>query len=153
EPWTECCERIRERLPDCQWLRVENIALGEADATGRLVIGARSVENHIQTEADRRNGMVGSIPVVICRGDTACNRLGRIPNVVKVDVEGYEEEVLEGMGGVLASPVLRGIMVEVHFFKLEKRGRLTAPSRIQHLLKDKGFRTRWVDASHLFATR
>jgi FkbM family methyltransferase len=153
EPWAEGCERIRERLPDCQWLRVENIALGEADTTGRLVFGTMSVENHIETEADRLNGMMGSIPVVVCRGDTICNRLGKIPNVVKVDVEGYEEEVLEGMGGMLASPVLRGIMVEVHFLKLEKRGRLTAPNHIQQLLEDKGFRTRWVDASHLFATR
>ena len=153
EPCVESCERTRERLPDCAWLRIENVALGEADTTGRLVIGAESVENHIETEEDRLNGVGDSIPVVICRGDTVSDRMGRVPNVVKVDVEGFEEEVLEGMQRGLASPVLRAVLVEVHFLKLEKRGRLAAPSRIQKLLEGKGFRTRWVDASHLFATR
>jgi hypothetical protein len=90
---------------------------------------------------------------VISRGDTARNRLGRTPNVIKVDVEGFEEEVLLGMGDVLTSPELRSVLVEVHFLKLEVRGRATAPVRIEKLLKSKGFRTDWVDASHLVGTR
>ena len=153
EPWAESCARIRERLPDCAWLQVENVALGDADAHGRLVTEAESVENHIATEADALNGDAGAFPITICRGDTASERLGRVPNVIKVDVEGFEEEVLNGMGAMLASPTLRSVLTEVHFLKLEKRGRLTAPSRIEKLLKGNGFKTRWVDASHLFATR
>jgi len=153
EPWAESCQRIRQRLPDCSWLQVENVALGQTDATGRLVTGADSVDNHIQTEAETLDGNAASIPVVICRGDTVCNRLGRVPNVVKVDVEGFEEEVLRGMGDLLSSPALRCLLVEVHFKKLELRGQPMAPVRIEKLLRASGFRTRWVDASHLFATR
>ena len=153
EPWAESCVRIRERLPECTWLRVENVALGEEDATGRLVTATDSVENHIETDTDTRDGVAGSVPVIICRGDQVCERLGAVPNVIKVDVEGFEEEVLSGMGQVLASPVLRNVLVEVHFLKLERRGKLTAPTRIQKLLELKGFRTKWVDSSHLFATR
>ena len=150
EPFADSCARIRERVPDCAWLQVENIALGEADTTGRLVTGAESVENHLAAEAD---DSAGTVPVAICRGDTVCGRLGRVPNVVKVDVEGFEEEVLAGMGEMLASPELRSLLVEVHFLKLEMRGRATAPVRIEKLLGGKGFKTKWVDASHLFATR
>jgi FkbM family methyltransferase len=153
EPGVEACESIRARIPDCAWLQVENAALGETDTTGRLVIAEGSVDNHVATDADAANGDVNSIPVAISRGDTVCRRLGRTPNVVKVDVEGFEEEVLLGMGEVLKSPELRNVLVEVHFLKLEMRGRATAPVRIEKLLKSNGFATKWVDASHLVATR
>jgi FkbM family methyltransferase len=153
EPSAESCDRIRERLPHCDWLQVENVALGQEDAPGRLVTGTDSWGNHIETAADDPSGVDGSVPVLICRGDGVCDRLGRIPNVVKVDVEGFEEDVLKGMRQTLASPALRHILVEVHFLKLEQRGELMAPSRIQKLLESAGFKTNWVDTSHLFATR
>jgi FkbM family methyltransferase len=153
EPFLESCDRIRERMPECAWLRVENIALGESDTTGRLMTSEESVQNHIASEAEAIDASGESVPVAISRGDTVCSRLGRVPNVVKVDVEGFEEEVLAGMGKMLASPTLRSVLVEVHFSKLELRGRAHAPVRIERLLRGKGFRTRWVDASHLFATR
>lgn len=153
EPARESFEAIQQQLPDCSWLRVENVALGEDDTTGRLVIARGSVENHIETEVDRTNGSVKSVPVVICRGDTVCERMERRPNVIKVDVEGFEEEVLLGMGNVLSSPELRSVLVEVHFMQLENRGRATAPARIEKMLKLKGFHTNWVDMSHLEAAR
>jgi len=153
EPFPEACDRIRERVPNCEWLQVENVALGDEDTTGRLVTCLKSVENHVETEMDKRQGTIGSIPIKICRGDTVCDRLGQVPNVVKVDVEGFEEEVLEGMGKMLTYPDLRSILVEVHFMKLEMRGQPAAPIRIEKLLGAKGFKTNWVDASHLFATR
>jgi FkbM family methyltransferase len=153
EPTLESFENIRRRLPNCEWLTVENVALGETDTTGRLVIAEGSVENHIETVVEQLNHEVNSVPVVICRGDTICERLGQTPNVVKIDVEGFEEEVLGGMEKMLADPALRSVLVEVHFMKLELRGRATAPIRIEKLLRNKGFRTNWVDVSHLVATR
>ena len=154
EPFADSCERIRQRLPDCAWLQVENVALGETDTTGTLVTGAESMNNHLETEVDKQlPAGADSIPVIVCRGDTLCNRLGRVPNVIKVDVEGFEEEVLSGMEQTLASPTLRSVLVEVHFSRLEMRGRATAPIRIEKLLGGKGFKTTWVDASHLFAAR
>jgi len=153
EPLHECCERIRERVPSCDWLQVENISLGDTDTTGRLVTGPKSIENHVETETDMRNGTTGSIPVKICRGDTMCDRLGQVPNVVKIDVEGFEEEVLDGMSKMLQSAGLRSVLVEVHFQKLEMRGKGMAPVRIEKLLGAKGFKTNWLDASHVFGTR
>jgi FkbM family methyltransferase len=152
EPSAESYKNIRQRVPDCAWLQVENVALGDADAKGLLVLEGDSVESHIATGTEAKGG-ANSTVVEICRGDMICKRLGRVPNVIKVDVEGFEEEVLQGMGQILTSPDLRSVLVEVHFMKLEFRGKATAPIRIEKLLRSKGFKTNWVDASHLFATR
>lgn len=149
EPLPQCCDAIRARVPNCGWVRVENVALGNEDTTGRLMVTEESFGNHVAT--GREEGE--SISVQICRGDTVSQRLGQVPNVLKVDVEGFEEEVLQGMPQVLASATLRSVLVEVHFSKLETRGRSTAPIRIEKLLGDNGFRTTWVDSSHLFASR
>jgi FkbM family methyltransferase len=74
------------------------------------------------------------------------------PNVVKIDVEGYEPEVISGMQGVLQS--VRAAFVEVHFAILESRGMLHAPSDIVVTLRGLGFTTvTWVDASHIMALR
>jgi FkbM family methyltransferase len=75
------------------------------------------------------------------------------PNVLKVDVEGFEEDVLWGMREELANTDCRNVFLEVHFSLLEKRGFLRAPSRLISLLEDFGFRTRWLDQSHLSGSR
>jgi FkbM family methyltransferase len=74
------------------------------------------------------------------------------PNVVKIDVEGYEPEVIRGMRNILGS--VRAAFVEVHFAILEKRGLLQAPSEVVAELKELGFTSiKWVDASHIMALR
>lgn len=75
------------------------------------------------------------------------------PNVIKIDVEGFEWEVLEGLGAHLASSSLRAIGVEVHFGILRERGLADAPQRIEDLLVRNGFRLLWPDNSHLLAIR
>src|SRR5208337_2172509 len=81
-----------------------------------------------------------SSPVRIIRGDEYD---GPRPNVMKIDVEGFEEEVLTGMPRVLADPRLRAIFLEVHFALLEQRGKTTAPLRIERTLREYKFRTKW----------
>jgi FkbM family methyltransferase len=75
------------------------------------------------------------------------------PNILKVDVEGFEEDVLWGMREELANPVCRTVFIEVHFSLLERRGFQRAPGRLISLLEDFGFRTRWLDQSHLSGSR
>lgn len=137
EPQSALCELIRDRLPNCRWLRVERVMLGGFDAPNLLVVngGAEPGQNEI------------------CRGDTMCDRLGQVPNVLKVAVQGFEEEVLAGMGTKLASLALRDVMVEVNFPVRIGIGNRMAPRRMEGLLGAMGFKTKWIDGSHLFATR
>lgn len=76
-----------------------------------------------------------------------------MPNAIKIDVEGFEVEVLQGLGPHLAAPTLRVIGVEVHFGILKERGMADAPQRIERLLARNGFRVQWPDSSHLLALR
>lgn len=41
------------------------------------------------------------------------------PNHIKIDIEGQEEEALEGMKSILQSPELKTIIIEVHYTKPE----------------------------------
>lgn len=75
------------------------------------------------------------------------------PNVIKIDVEGFELEVLRGLGLENGVPELHTIAVEVHFQTLMRRGLEDAPRRILQLLESAGFTVRWTDPSHLVATR
>lgn len=75
------------------------------------------------------------------------------PNAIKIDVEGFEHEVLEGLGGHLADPALRLVGVEVHFGILKARGLPQVPRQIETLLSHHGFTVAWPDPSHLIALR
>jgi FkbM family methyltransferase len=76
-----------------------------------------------------------------------------LPNRIKIDVEGFELDVLSGMSNVLSHPQLRSLFIEVHFSLLRQRGLSDAPARITTLLKSKGFGLRWIDPSHVVAER
>ena len=75
------------------------------------------------------------------------------PNAMKIDVEGFELEVLQGMAGSLSSKSLRVIGVEVHFSILKARGLEEAPQQIEQLLQRHGLTVTWPDASHIVALR
>lgn len=75
------------------------------------------------------------------------------PNVIKIDVEGFELEVIEGLGDQLRDETLRAIGVEVHFGILSERGLAAGPREIESLLRCSGFTTIWADSSHILGTR
>ena len=75
------------------------------------------------------------------------------PNAMKIDVEGFELEVLEGLGEYLGCSTLYALGIEIHFSILKERGMLQAPQQIEHLLERHGFVVRWVDTSHIIALR
>lgn len=99
-------------------------------------------------------GADGGVEVEIDSGDRLV-RDGRVapPNVIKIDVEGYELDVLKGMSETLRDPNLRSVCVEVHFTQLAERGLATAPRTIERLLREAGFTLRWTDPSHLVGSR
>ena len=94
-----------------------------------------------------------SASVTVVTGDTIVERTGVVPTVVKIDVEGYELEVLKGMRHVLTELSLRAIFCEIHFALLEERGQPFAPIEIERILNEAGFDVRYTDSSHIQAVR
>jgi FkbM family methyltransferase len=93
-------------------------------------------------------------PVRIDSGDRLIDRCDVLPpNVIKIDVEGHECEVIEGLRATLRDPALRAVFIEVHFAILAAKGRSNAPCKIEQLLRGSGFDIRWTDPSHLHAFR
>jgi FkbM family methyltransferase len=75
-----------------------------------------------------------------------------VPNMMKIDVEGQEENVLLGLKNTLADPLCKTVVCEIHFSILAANGDDGAPARIVQLLKSCGFEQQnWIDASHLAA--
>lgn len=77
-----------------------------------------------------------------------------IPQVIKVDVEGWEDEVIQGLTGTLKHLRCRALLCEIHFQVLNSRGKRYAPIAIEKRLRSFGFsRVCWPDRSHLIAVR
>ncbi len=157
EPNPTCCEEIRKKLdqPHASVVALISVALGEEDGQAFLQIGRAdmAVDSRITTGAAGPGD--SCVAVDICSGDSAISKRGApVPNVMKIDVEGFELECLLGLKTTLADSRLRSVFIEVHFTVLESRGMRYAAIEIQKLLKQAGFsEQQWLDASHLLAKR
>jgi FkbM family methyltransferase len=96
----------------------------------------------------------GGLVVEIYSGDhLLTDGKASAPQAIKIDVEGFEWEVLEGISGLLKQSCLQTIGIEVHFEILKERGMGQIPQQIEQLLCDAGFRIIWPDSSHVLAVR
>jgi FkbM family methyltransferase len=130
-----------------------NLALGEFEGTVPMALSA-DPQGTTHSLVSSGDDFVSSIDVRVTTGDALVSAgTTPVPNVIKVDVEGYEEEVLSGMTGVLAREECRAVFVEVHFGILDARGRRQAPAAIERMLRDLGFTTDWLDGSHIKAVK
>jgi FkbM family methyltransferase len=81
-------------------------AVGERQGIVRFSTGL-DTQNHVVAEMEP-NGR--DVPIETL--DHAFVETGRIPALIKLDVEGYEAEVLRGARAVLAAPKLKAILTE-----------------------------------------
>jgi FkbM family methyltransferase len=152
EPSPATLAILKSRCGNLLNVELVNIALSDADGTAQFQESGEV--------GDPNNGLVRAgasgtvVPVAVRRGDSLCLERGNIvPTCIKIDVEGFEKEVLDGLSATLRSPRLKNVFVEVHFQILASRGLSEAPAYIKRLLTDCGFRVTWVDPSHLIAER
>jgi FkbM family methyltransferase len=131
-------------------VRIVPAALSNARGVARFMADGASPVNRLA--AGDRDG--SAIEVSVMRGDEAVSEYALPPpDIIKVDVEGFELEVIEGLAGVLAEGSVRAVFVEVHFALLHERGVDHAPARIVEILQRNALKVSWLDASHLAAAR
>jgi FkbM family methyltransferase len=153
EPVPDTFAELCRNTAEYPWVHNEQLAFGNFDGVSRMVINPLySVANHLQRDA-AESDVANTVEVSVVRGDSFRAALGTTPNLIKIDVEGYEEEVLDGMPDLLSAPQLHVVLIEIHMEVLEKRGRALAPLRIEKLLQSKRLRTKWVDPGHICAER
>ena len=152
EPLPETYEKLCRQTKDFPWVRNEQIALSDFDGSSRMLVGITDRVGHLENFAGEASAGI-SVEVPVLCGDSYWAKSGMTPDLLKIDVEGFEEEVLAGMKSLLAAPELRAVFLEVHFGMLESRGRAEAPMRIEKLLRRNGLIPSWVDGSHIVAKR
>jgi FkbM family methyltransferase len=136
----------------------QHCALGHCDEQISIPVTAESPTNSL---ANKTSDTDSCELVNICNGDHLIATGLPAPNVIKIDVEAFEEEVIFGLRNfIMFGTEIRGgvnrslsIFCEVHFEQLEKRSSRNAPSRIKSFLEDAGFKLHWIDASHFHAKR
>lgn len=154
EPAPASIAALRRRFPqDAETdnrVRLVPVALGARRATAAFTADGTSPDNQIVAAG----GSGSTVEVQVYCGDAAQAEFALpSPNVMKIDVEGFELDVIEGMPAVLAAKSLRSVFIEVHFSLLHRRGLDKAPGTIGQILRQQGFRVNWVDPSHLGAHR
>lgn len=159
EPFPETFSELKARIDASNLTNVNAypLALGSHATVMHVPAtdGAASRTNTLAHSSKHFGEMTpdGSLAIQVRRGDELIRDDVPRPNVCKIDVEAYEEDVLFGMREMLVHPELRAVFCEVHFSQLQARGFLRAPLRIESLLQDAGFKTQWLDESHLGAFR
>ncbi|WP_029002490.1 FkbM family methyltransferase [Azorhizobium doebereinerae] len=106
----------------CRWLalnvrvndlgaRVEIVpaALGRAAGSVRFTAGQDTL-NHVAEAGETAD----AVTVPVERLDDVAARGGDVPRIIKIDVEGYETEVLAGADRTLASPDLLAVILELN---------------------------------------
>ena len=129
-------------------------ALGETAGTISLIQGSDPLGATSFIPENQAGAGEEGIQVEVMPGDLLVAS-GQVPTLqcIKIDVEGYEWEVLQGLRKTLANERLFRVCCEVHFAILAARGHAQRPREIELLLKGYGYCCRWIDHSHLLAER
>lgn len=114
EPNRKSSERLKENilLNQLENIKIFDGGLGSTDATKLLLIGEEPSygKSRIWSTGDSKSS---TVEIKVTKGDNLVSRsLSAIPNVIKIDVEGYEKEVIQGLRTTLEHAECRVVMCE-----------------------------------------
>lgn len=120
-------------------INVIRAAVGAVSAQVRFA-SANGSESRVETRNDS-NARVITVPMVTLDAALGDSRV----DVLKIDVEGFEQQVLEGARTILSSSTRRprAIVVEVHPFAWAETGASSA--RFLEILESSGYRVETAD--------
>lgn len=127
EPQPDCLEELHARLGAPPGLVTVPLAVGSAEGTMPMYVQRHSTNSTLARQIADPENIVRTIEVGITTLDAAIARHGR-PDFIKIDVEGFELEVLRG----LSRPV-RLVSFEYHSWKDGVDRALACLRRLQEL--------------------
>lgn len=151
EPSPVNLPRLKAATAEFATISIVPFALGSAAGTVSFTEG----EDDLGAVSRVTIGAAQSgLAVEVRTGDAlVADGIADVPTMIKLDVEGFELEVLKGMSQTLRNPKLTALCVEVHFGLLSARGASQGPREIEKLLTACGFSVKWTDPSHIVARR
>ncbi len=153
EPVSDCFDVLRSKFTGKSNVTLEPLALSSSNGTGTMKLAADPLGATHQLVDQAHPSSEEAAQVTIVTADSYAARSRTVPDVIKIDVEGFEYEVFKGMKALLTEPKLRGLFCEMHFALLESRGQMFAPVEIERLLTHAGFEVTYTDSSHIQAIR
>jgi len=91
-------------------IRVLDMAVGDRIGTAKMQVGRQRNLSRVVTGANSSIETTGEIVVIMYSLDD----LKIYPDVIRMDVEGYEYEIIKGMKGILASGKPLTLCIELH---------------------------------------
>jgi FkbM family methyltransferase len=115
EPERSCYERLMEniRLNALKNVRTFRIALGNHTGDGRLLLGRIGAAPGLICAREKEARSQQKVGIV--KGDEFIKKSGlQVPRAIKIDVEGYEYYVIEGLSKTLKHGECRMLCCEIH---------------------------------------
>jgi FkbM family methyltransferase len=141
--------KLNENVKNTANITILNIGIGKTESKLFLSQGADEIgaTSKIEETATGNGHWVEIMPI-----DKIVSE-NRFPNAIKIDVEGFEVEVIEGAINTLKNEELKLVGIEVHNKILESRKIENAVGRMEKILISSGFKLEWTDFSHVVAYR
>jgi FkbM family methyltransferase len=153
EPDPVNLEQLRANCEARHNVIIRGYGLSDGTREARLLEGSDELRATSRV-LESNSSIQGAIDVQLRAGDEIVAKgEAESPNIIKIDVEGHELGVLQGLRAYLSNEKLRGIFVEVHFGILDSIGHAKDAGLIETLLKQNRFTIAWIDPSHIHASR
>lgn len=139
EPHPANIDRLQENaeLNDLN-VRVQPIALSNETGISELVVSGSTDNAGVGTHSLSTNESEKTLDIKTIEGDRLIDN-GEVPfpSIIKIDVEGAEQRVIEGLSSTLESEQCHTIYCEVHPDRLPEFG--GSADQVEHLLEQAGY--------------